>query len=154
MTLEKQLILHEGLRLIVYDDATGQPLKPGKKLVGNPTIGVGRNLSGHGLSDDEVHYLLANDIDRVQDELTRAFSWYRQLSGIRQCVLSDMCFNMGLSKLRTLLFLDDVKCGDYLAAAKRMRTYKWARQVGIRAKRLSFMMAYDRYPIAQELEQW
>jgi len=39
---KKQLTRHEGLRLAVYDDATGKPLEQGDTIVGHPTVGVGR----------------------------------------------------------------------------------------------------------------
>ena len=40
-----QLKRHEGVRLAVYDDATGKPVHAGDTLVGHPTIGVGRLLT-------------------------------------------------------------------------------------------------------------
>ena len=48
------------------------------------TIGVGRNIDagdngrarGLGLSDDEVDYLLQNDIDRVIQELDGEYAWF------------------------------------------------------------------------------
>ena len=50
------LKLHEGVRSKSYLCSAGFE-----------TIGVGRNISesGLGLSDDEINYLLANDIERV-----------------------------------------------------------------------------------------
>jgi lysozyme len=52
---------HEGVRSKVYLCSAGYE-----------TIGVGRNISesGMGLSDDEVDYLLENDIERVIKELS------------------------------------------------------------------------------------
>ena len=52
---------HEGVRSKVYMCSAGYE-----------TIAVGRNISesGLGLSDDEIDYLLANDIKRVREELT------------------------------------------------------------------------------------
>ena len=56
MTLREQivkdLINHEGKKRTVYLDS-----------MGIETIGVGRNLRHVGLDDDEVLYLLNNDID-------------------------------------------------------------------------------------------
>ena len=49
-----QLRIHEGVEKTVYNDSEGIP-----------TIGVGRNLRDRGLSDDEIDYLLSNDIDIV-----------------------------------------------------------------------------------------
>ena len=44
--------------------------------MGIETIGVGRNLRDVGLSDDEIEYLLNNDIDRVEKQLDN-ISWWR-----------------------------------------------------------------------------
>ena len=49
-----QLRFHEGVRNQVYKDH-----------LGIETIGVGRNLRDRGLSDEEVDYLLSNDITLV-----------------------------------------------------------------------------------------
>ena len=53
--LSDQLRIHEGVRKHVYLCSAGYE-----------TIGVGRNIadSGLGLSDDEIDYLLENDIAR------------------------------------------------------------------------------------------
>ena len=56
--LIEQLRLHEGVEHKPYTDT-----------VGKLTIGVGRNLDDRGLSDDEIDYILANDIKIVEDEL-------------------------------------------------------------------------------------
>lgn len=37
--LTTQIMADEGRRLQVYDDATGQPIVAGSRVVGNPTIG-------------------------------------------------------------------------------------------------------------------
>ena len=51
----KDLIHHEGKKETVYLDS-----------MGIETVAVGRNLSHVGLSEDEIMYLLNNDIDRVE----------------------------------------------------------------------------------------
>ena len=58
--LIEMLKRHEGVRSKVYMCSAGYE-----------TIGVGRNIadSGLGLSDDEIDYLLNNDIERVRQEL-------------------------------------------------------------------------------------
>lgn len=37
--LTTQIKADEGLRLAVYDDATGKPIVAGSRVIGNPTIG-------------------------------------------------------------------------------------------------------------------
>ena len=58
----EQIMHHEGVRLAVYDDATGKPIVAGDTVQGNPTIGVGRLLTDdRGITEDEVMMLLRND---------------------------------------------------------------------------------------------
>jgi len=130
LLLEAQLHLHEGSRRFPYRDT-----------VGKLTIGVGRNLDDRGLSDDEISYLLQNDIRLVQEDLDRSLPWWRQMDEVRQRVLADMCFNLGISRL--LLFRNTLKAmkeGDYELAASGMRNSLWFKQVGGRAIRLVKMM--------------
>lgn len=135
----EQLKRHEGLRLTVYDDATGRPVAKGDTLQGNPTIGVGRLLTdGRGLSTAEVEMLLENDIKVVVDDLNRNVPWWNQLSEARQAVLINMCFNMGwprLSLFEKMLYALEIY--DYETAADEMIDSLWYDQVGLRGLELS-----------------
>lgn len=114
---------------------------PYTDTVGKLTVGIGRNLTDRGLSDDEIDYLLQNDIALVLDEMARAFPWAKRMEPVRQRVLANMIFNMGLPVLRGFVqTLAAMQRGDYEAAATAMRRSKWARQVGARAERLARMM--------------
>lgn len=139
--LVKQLSVDEGDRLVVYDDATGLPIKAGTHVIGNPTIGTGRNLSGKGISDFERQFLLSNDISDVAKDLDTHFDWWESLSDASAYVLMQMCFNMGITKLSTFeKFLAAVKTGDKETAAAEMVDSAWYNQVGDRAKRLVTIM--------------
>lgn len=128
--LAKELTRDEDKRSKVYNDS-----------LGIPTIGVGRNLKDRGLSDDEIAYLLKNDIAVVEMDLDRFLPWWRDLSENRQRCLANMCFNMGISKLQGFVnTLRMMKQGDYNGAADGMLNSLWAKQVGDRAKRLAAMM--------------
>lgn len=125
-----QLTLHEGRRR-----------KPYKDTVGKLTIGVGRNLDDVGLSDDEIDYLLINDIKRVEDNLDKNLPWWRGLNTVRQRVLIDMCFNMGIGGLMGFKnTLENIRKGNYSAASAGMLKSLWAKQVKGRATRLAEMM--------------
>jgi lysozyme len=124
------LRLDEGVRRFPYTDT-----------VGKLTVGVGRNLSDRGLSDDEIDYLLQNDITLVIDDLNRALPWWVELSPVRQRVLANMAFNLGLSRLKGFTrMLSAMRRKDFAAAAQEMRSSKWAEQVGARAERLARLM--------------
>ncbi len=131
LKLTDELLRDEGLRL-----------KPYACTAGKLTIGVGRNLTDRGITKTEAMLMLAHDIDDCCDDLDRALPWWRTLDPIRQRVLANMCFNLGLAKLLSFKnTLAAVEAGDYLRAADGMRASLWARQVGQRAERLAQMMA-------------
>lgn len=132
----RQLRLHEGERL-----------KPYRCTAGKLTIGVGRNLEDRGITAEESAYLLGNDIARFETELFRALPWAAGLDEVRQRVLLDMAFNMGMAGLLTFKnTLATIKAGDFEKAAAMMLESKWAKQVGQRAERLSRMMFTGKDP--------
>ncbi|KKB61555.1 lysozyme [Robbsia andropogonis] len=115
--------------------------KPYKDTVGKTTIGVGRNLDDVGISDDEINLMLQNDIERTELALDRSLPWWRSLDPVRQRVILNMGFNMGIAGLLTFKnTLAAVQNGSYPAAAAGMLASKWATQVGDRATRLASMM--------------
>lgn len=152
--LKAELRIDEGEKLRVY-----------KCTEGFDTIGCGRNLDAVGLSIAEQlalgctvaevkkkgitkaqsDLLLDNDIDRSMADLDRYLPWWRTLDPVRQRVLVNMCFNMGIGNGRKGLTsfrntLRYIKEGNYSHAADNMLASKWARQVGNRAKRLAELM--------------
>lgn len=128
--LVRSLVQHEALKLFPYTDTKG-------KL----TIGVGRNLTNVGISRIEAFYLLDNDIERAAIDLDRALPWWRAMDDVRQRVLCEMCFNMGLETLQTFTgALASMKRGEYGDTARHMLQSLWAQQVGHRANTLAQMM--------------
>ena len=120
-----QLQRHEGNRLRPYTDT-----------VGKLTIGVGRNLTDVGISDEESDYLLANDIQRARDDLRRTFPWFAALDSVRQAAMVNLCF-LGLGHLLTFeKALTAMAHGQYGQASDEFYDSKWAAQVGMRASEL------------------
>ena len=135
--LVEQLRRHEGVRSTVY-----------KCTAGFDTIGVGRNISesGLGLSDDEIDYLLENDINRCRKELV-IFPWFRELDSVRQDALTNLCFNLGISRLmRFEKALAAMEQRDYAKAAAEFLDSRWAEQVGNRAIEVTIMIRTGEYP--------
>ena len=120
-----------------------------KCSAGKITIGVGRNIDsggGLGLSDDEIDYLLANDVKRVNDELLGAFGWYKTLGTERKDAIMDMCFNMGLPRLMQFKkALAAMAKGDYVTASAEFLDSKWATQVGMRAVTITDIIESGEY---------
>lgn len=134
--LEEMLIRHEGKRSLPYECTAGKI-----------TIGVGRNLDDMGLSDDEIMYLLENDISRCSHELMNSFPWYRELSRVRQEVMIMLCFNLGLPRLSKFVnALAHMESREYSLAADEFLDSKWAKQVGNRAVELTEILITNRYP--------
>ena len=113
------------------------------------TIGVGRNVDksgGLGLSDDEVDYLLQNDIDRVSGELDSEYEWFAGLDDVRQDAMIDISFNLGQPRLRGFKnALAAMAKGDWRAAADEFMDSRWSGQVGNRAKELTEMIRTGQY---------
>ena len=129
------LELHEGRRNKPYLDT-----------VGKETIGIGFNLTDVGLLDDEIDVILRMRLGKLYIALSKALPWFDTLDQVRQLVLLDMSYNMGMEpfdndKIKDWPnFLQQIKTKQYTAAAENMLTTKWAKQVGSRAKRLADMM--------------
>ena len=113
------------------------------------TIGVGRNVDpedGLGLTDDEVDYLLNNDIVRVVKELGGEYRWFTDLNDARRDAMIDICFNLGATRLR--LFknaLSAMSEEDYDTAADEFLNSRWAEQVKGRATELAEMIRTGEY---------
>lgn len=135
--LETELTLDEGVRFNVYTDTTG-----------NPTVGIGHNLNAgplpgqtYPMTQAQVDALFAKDVASTVAKLDQHLPWWRSLDDVRQRVMLNMCFNLGIAGLMTFVgFLSLVKTGQYAHAAEDMATTLWARQVGLRAVRIEVMM--------------
>jgi len=146
--LAAQLIRkHEGLRLTVYDDATGKEIGPGYTLEGHPTIGYGRCLDRRGIDLAEANEMLRTDLDAASWLAMDVTNAWNDLNAARRAVLIDMAHNLGgqgllgFSKFRQAL---DRKAYD--TAAAEMLDSKWARQVGARAVTLAEIMRTGEMP--------
>lgn len=135
--LIETLKIHEGVRNHVY-----------KCSMGYETIGVGRNISdsGIGLSEEEIDYLLLNDIKRIIEELDSAFDWFTSLDKVRQEAMINLCFNLGLTRLRGFVnALEAMSQANYKQASLEFLDSRWARQVGHRAREVAYMIETGDY---------
>lgn len=128
--LADQLLRHEDFKSKPYRDTAG-------KL----TIGIGRDLDDVGITLEEARALLANDIERAARALDDKIPWWRHLDDVRQDVLANMCFNMGIHRLvKFEEMLAACSRGAYGVAADEMLDSLWAKQVGARANELAGQM--------------
>ncbi len=128
--LKDRLILHEGLKL-----------KPYRDQLGFVTIGIGRCLDKKGISKQEAFYLFENDIDDVLKEVAGNIEFFSSLDDIRQEILVEMCFQIGMDGLlKFKRFLSFLEIKDYKSAALEMLDSEWANQTPGRARELSQLM--------------
>lgn len=140
--LSARLTIKEGDRGFPYDDATGLTLKPGMTLKGNLTIGRGRNLTAHGISDAESQMLERNDINDAIADSERQ-SWWPHVCGddVRSRAMVEVVFNMGIPTLNE--FHDMLGClmrGDFDGTAAAYLDSDAAREIGPRAKEIAYML--------------
>lgn len=136
----EQIMHHEGVRLAVYDDATGKPIEAGDMVQGNPTIGVGRLLTDQrGITEDEVMILLKNDLTWVAEK-AQTYGFWNKLDSARQMVIMGMIFNMGNRFDQFKKMIAALEVGDYEEASVQMLDSRWAKIVKGRAVELSEQM--------------
>lgn len=144
--LEAELRHDEGVRYTRYIDS-----------LGNPSCGVGHNLNASPLpagwkfplTDLQVNQLLDQDIADALHQLDTHLPWWRQLDEVRQRVIANMCFNMGIDKLLGFaLMLAALKLHNFATAATEMKDSRWFGQVGDRAARLCSAMSTGVMPIS------
>ena len=136
----EQIMHHEGVRLAVYDDATGKPIEAGDMVQGNPTIGVGRLLTDQrGITEDEVMILLKNDLTWVAEK-AQTYGFWNKLDSARQMVIMGMIFNMGNRFDQFKKMIAALEVGDYVEASAQMMDSRWAKTVKGRAVELSEQM--------------
>lgn len=118
----------------------GVRLKPYVDTVGKVSIGVGRNLTDVGITPEEAAVLLDNDIATALGSLATK-PWFNGLDPVRQRVLVNICFNLGIGGLlgfpRMIAALIQ---HDYDRAAVELETSALARQTGQRNVRLAHML--------------
>jgi lysozyme len=127
--LEEFIMRHEGLILNPYRDS-----------VGKLTIGYGRNLDDVGISKEEAHYLMRNDISNCRKDLAQ-YPWFFKSPYTVQTALLDMCFNLGIGGLlKFKRMIKAIEEKNYTKAALEALDSKWAKQVGSRAKDVALMI--------------
>lgn len=135
MGLHRKLKGEESREPFVYQDSEGWW-----------TIGCGRLVDkrkGGGLLEDEIDYLLNNDLEKVYRQVVGRFPWVLGMEPARQGVLYEMAFQMGIGGLATFVnTLKAMQQGEYKIAGELMLKSKWAAQTPERAKRLSDQMIF------------
>jgi lysozyme len=134
----EMLRLHEGVKAHAY-----------KCTANKITVGVGRNIDpdgGLGLSEDEIDYLLSNDVNRVIIELNKTFVWFSALNEARRDAMIDLCFQLGLpTLLKFKNFLASMAEANYEVASIHLLDSLYARQTPARADEIAEMVVSGEY---------
>lgn len=133
----------EGFRSVAYPD----PLTGASPW----TIGYGHTgmnvQPGLTWTLEQAEQALGEDVATVKAELDRFFPWWRGLSDVRQDVLVNMTFNLGIGALRGFKdMLWALRRSDFMTAAQEMLNSEWAREVPKRAARLAEQMRSGERP--------
>lgn len=127
-TVKSQLERDEGVILHYYQDSRGYA-----------SVGCGRCIDqrvGGGLSQDEVDYLLANDISRAVNDATLLVSNFNDLTEARQAAIVGMVFNLGKKGFSTFTtFIRYITSEDYENAALDLLGTAAARELPARYQR-------------------
>jgi lysozyme len=145
-----QLKRHEGFRKRVYICSAGkETCGYGYNLEANPL-----NLSSieisqahtKGINHVEAERLLKLMITQCRHQLEVTLPFFSKLDTVRQDVLINMCFNIGLAgllKFKKSLLL--IEAGEYSQASIELLNSKWAKDVKGRALELSTQMKKGEY---------
>lgn len=137
MSIKKQLMIDEGIKLEAYYDT--QHIK---------TIGVGHNMESlpkykgqvipDKISEQFAMELLDWDIQRTTTFLEIAWPHFKTIpEGPRKNALINMAFQLGLGGLlRFKKMITAIEQGDFETASKEGLNSKWAKQTPKRAKRV------------------
>lgn len=128
--LRRRLCEEEGRRNQLYTDSEGYL-----------TIGVGRLLDvrkGGRLRENEIDFLLDNDIGDVRSSLVARFPWMLALDPVRFGALVNMAFQLGVPGLAGFTgTLDAIKRNDWQTAHDHALASLWAKQTPGRAERIA-----------------
>lgn len=107
------------------------------------TIGYGRNLQSMTISRELAEQWLDEDIKTATEALKNKLPFFASLDEVRQAVLINMSFNMGISRL--LGFIDTlalIKNKRYVEASKEMLDSKWAKfDVGMKPGQRAYVLS-------------
>jgi len=133
---------HEGVKAHAYKDQFG-----------TWHIGAGRNIhpeganQGVGLSEEEIDFMLSNDIARTIQELSSEYPWFNSLEeGARRDGIINMHFNLGRYRFAKFVkAIGHMEAENYDKAAAEFLDSRWAKQVKGRSLEVTDMIKTNTY---------
>lgn len=131
-----QIKQDEGRSPVVYKDSEGW------WTIGDGIL-VDPRIPGAGLRPEEMDFITINRVGLAAQDVVKLIppEMFHMMGPVRQRVLINMCYNLGLAKLSKFQrTLNAIRRGDWEGAAVGMEQSLWYKQVGDRSKRLVAMM--------------
>lgn len=141
----RRLRREEGTKLIPYKDKLGiWTIGTGHNMEADPGMrpqievlrkadiagNLKRVLPMMAITQEQSDYLFAVDVEKAYADLLLSLPWVAQIDEVRQSVLLDLSFNMGVHKLlefrNTLRHIED---RDWPAVSEHLRASKWYKDV-------------------------
>ena len=127
MNLIKKIKQHEGFRSTVYQCTEGYD-----------TIGYGFAIKDIKLDEDIAELILIRKVAELQERISRTFSWFDNANKIVKDVVTNMCYQLGVSGFskfkKTIYYLETEQ---YEEASVEMLDSLWHKQTPNRSKDLS-----------------
>ncbi len=128
--LRAQLILHEDYRDRPYVDTVGQI-----------TVGIGHNISAQAIAPDIIERWYTEDVAEALKTCHALYPDFDVYDEVRQRVLLDLAFNLGITKLRKFYATNAaIRRGQWDLAAIHLQDSHWFSQVKTRGPRLVRML--------------
>lgn len=143
------LRFHEGERLVAYRDTRGFWTIGVGHLLPNPRSPQWQDFR---ISKARSEELFQDDWNKHYKLVERYAPWALEFDEVRRYVVMDMTYNLGIEPFDGdgfedwPIFVGQLRRGDWAAAARNMRSTRWARQVGRRALRLAAMVETGSWP--------
>ena len=142
---------HEGFRNHVYRCTAGKKtIGYGYNLDANPLDLASEKISDfehHGITESAASLLLRCCVDDIEFNLEQKIACWPKLNEVRQAVLINMAFNLGVEGL--MRFTHTFAClnrEEYRGASLHMIESNWARQVKGRSAELATLMLTGKHP--------
>lgn len=131
--LESRLIAKEGKKESAYQDSKGYW-----------SIGIGHLIDARKngkLSEDSIKFIFNEDVVEKCQQLDNYLPWWRDLDEVRQRIMAELCFNLGIEGLLGFHHtLDCIRGQHWEEAAAHLLDSDAARQTGHRYNELAQML--------------
>jgi lysozyme len=135
--LEQRLERHEGFCAFPRYDAKGFYV-----------IGIGHDITAAecdnykaGINYPAAMALLEQDIENVKEAAARVFPWWINLDQVRQDVVSEMSFQLGIKGVMGFpKMIAAIKAGDWQTASDEMLNSEWHEETPARCEELAALM--------------